>query len=73
MSNKLNFANTINGELSKHMTECENYGITWGCDIDCPVLQAGNCELKNSDNAKLYKEFLNEDNLKRNVSEADEV
>ena len=26
-------------------TDCEKYGMTWGCDEDCPVLNEGKCEL----------------------------
>lgn len=28
--------------------ECERYGMTWGCDEECPVLNKGNCELYSS-------------------------
>ncbi len=42
------------------MTECEKYGMTWGCDLDCPVLRAGQCELKDAENRELYNEFLME-------------
>lgn len=42
------FADTIN-ELGSNtflgMSECEKYGMTWGCNEDCPVLQEGKCEL----------------------------
>lgn len=48
------------GKGFKGITECEKYGMTWGCDIDCPVLQRGECELKDSENKKLYEEYLNE-------------
>jgi len=60
---KIDFANTItelDSGLQKTSDECFKYGITWGCDIDCPVLQRGECELKESDNKDLYQEFLNE-------------
>jgi len=39
---------------------CEQYGIVHGCDINCPVLQDGKCELKYSDNKELYKQWLEE-------------
>lgn len=26
------------------MTECEKYGMAWGCDEDCPVYQRGECK-----------------------------
>ncbi len=61
---KESFAYTIN-ELTKElshasMTACENYGMTWGCDIDCPVLKDGECELQDSENKEIYREFLKE-------------
>ena len=47
---KMGFANSICGmdnNLSyPNMTECEKYGITWGCDKDCPVFQRKECELQ---------------------------
>ena len=36
-----------------NMTECERYGITWGCDKDCPVLQRKECELQEEVEEKL--------------------
>ncbi len=42
------------------MTDCEKYGMTYGCTINCPVLQAGKCELQDTDNKELYNEFLKE-------------
>lgn len=39
--------------------ECFQYGMRSGCDIDCPVLKRGECELKDDDNKKLYNEYLN--------------
>lgn len=47
MDNKMQFAETIsdldNRGLS--MSDCMKYGMTWGCDEDCPVLNEGNCEI----------------------------
>lgn len=68
VSIKTDFANTITEwdlgvTASSVMTDCEKYGMTWGCNVDCPVLRAGNCELKDSDNKELYEEYLSE-NLK---------
>lgn len=40
------------------MTDCEHYGMTYGCNAECPVLLAHKCELKNSDNKKLYEEAI---------------
>lgn len=47
--NKIAFANTISDHVSLQMSDCERYGMTWGCDIDCPVLRAGKCKLKDTD------------------------
>ena len=65
MSDKMNFANTITeidlGSMSSSvMNDCYKYGMTWGCDINCPVLQSGKCELKDDDNKELYQEYLDE-------------
>jgi hypothetical protein len=56
--NKIAFANTLSDTVFIGMTECERYGMTWGCDIDCPVLRNGKCELKDTDNKELYNELL---------------
>ena len=45
------FANTINelGDYSSLMAnECEKYGMTWGCDEGCPVLNRGKCQIYSS-------------------------
>ena len=42
------------------MTSCETYGMTWGCDTDCPVLVSGNCDLMHSENKELWL-LVNED------------
>ena len=58
---KIGFANTM-AELdlgvtaASVMTECEKYGICYGCDIHCPVLQRGECECE--DNKELYQKYL---------------
>lgn len=48
---KESFAETINTMGSNSCllaNECERYGMTWGCDEDCPVLNRGECELYSS-------------------------
>ena len=59
MSTKLNFARTINslGGMPP-MSDCYNYGMTYGCDKHCPVLQAGNCELKDAECKDLYADAI---------------
>lgn len=60
---KIEFANTIcsddKGLSYPNMTECERYGITWGCDRDCPVFQRKQCELQ-EENEKILGGALNE-------------
>ena len=58
-NNKENLSNTLADlQGTAHMmNDCEKYGMTYGCDVDCPVLQAGECELQDTDNKDLYKEF----------------
>lgn len=50
MNRKIEFANSIcnfdEGLSYPNMTECERYGMTWGCDKDCPVFQRKECELQ---------------------------
>lgn len=46
MSNKFGFAENLHdkGGGSLIANECEIYGMTWGCDPDCPVLLRGECK-----------------------------
>lgn len=59
MSCKQGFANTINSHTPHlsfpNMTACESYGMTWGCDPDCPTYIEGKCEIQ-EENAKIFKE-----------------
>lgn len=54
---KSRFANQVcsndKGLSYQNMTECERYGITWGCDEDCPVFQRKECELQKEVEEKL--------------------
>jgi len=58
MSDKQNFANTIvELDLSvtavSIMTDCEKFGMTYGCQEDCPQLLRGECGIfKNNDSSK---------------------
>jgi hypothetical protein len=61
--NKIAFANTLSDTVFIGMNQCERYGMTWGCDTDCPVLRAGKCELKETDNKELYEEMLKQEAL----------
>ena len=31
------------------MTECEAYGMSNGCDCDCPVLRSGKCKIEDTE------------------------
>ena len=49
MSNKMDFADTITemdlGAMAASvMSDCEKFGMTWGCRSDCPVFQRGQCK-----------------------------
>ena len=36
-------------------SECEKFGMTWGCKPDCPVFERGECELQ-EENAKMFED-----------------
>ncbi len=38
------------------MTECEKYGMCYGCDQHCPVLIAGKCD--NEDSIRMYQPLI---------------
>jgi hypothetical protein len=64
MSN-ISFAKTINRmslgtTAASIMTDCEHYGMTYGCNVECPVLCDGRCELQETDNKELYEEAIKE-------------
>ena len=46
--------NRVRNKKPVIVDECHNYGIVNGCDVNCPVLIKGNCELKDTDNKDLY-------------------
>lgn len=55
------FAETINniGSNTGHMTsECENFGMTYGCKPECPVFMEGRCELQEENQKKFLKEGM---------------
>ena len=58
---KLEFANAISirvlgATAASVMTDCEKYGMCYGCDQYCPVLIAGKCD--NEDSIKMYKHLI---------------
>lgn len=60
MNNKMKFcfSRSVADRTSPLLTDCEAYGMMFGCDEDCPVLINGKCELYSSVN-----EFLEEKEL----------
>ena len=40
------------------MTDCEKYGMCYGCDEHCPVLIAGKCD--NEDSIRMYYHLIKE-------------
>ncbi len=66
MSNtREDFSNTLaelslGGTGSLIMSRCESYGMARGCDTGCPVLRAGECKLKDSENKELYEQVIEE-------------
>jgi len=60
---RLSFAKVISTQslgvtASSIMTGCEHYGMTYGCNAECPVLTSGRCELQDSENKELYKQAM---------------
>ncbi len=56
MSYKIQFARAINKvELTD---DCDAYGMTFGCDEDCPVLMRGECPCE--DNKEIFPEYFKE-------------
>jgi len=47
------------------MDDCHKYGVINGCDIDCPVLMRGECELKDDENKELYQECLDQQGVNK--------
>lgn len=58
MDSKFEFASTLADTIYLGMSDCYRYGMCWGCDIECPVLQSGKCELQNTENKYIYEEYL---------------
>ena len=52
------FANSLAdlGGIPLIASECERYGMTWGCDEDCPFFQSGDCH-----NQEVVEQMLNDE------------
>lgn len=61
--NKSMFANTISdfGSDGGTMNDCERYGMTWGCDKNCPVINRGECP-EPVENAHILLEIKEQEN-----------
>lgn len=50
ISERASFAYSLADMNTSHAThfesECEKFGMTWGCRPDCPVFERGECELQ---------------------------
>lgn len=42
---KVAFAKILSDKINPGMSECESYGMAYGCDEYCPVYQEGLCEI----------------------------
>ena len=64
----------LNGHLPAGMTECEKYGMTYGCDGECPVFIAGECKLVDEDPEGFRKAIKETDGFSNwEISELNEV
>ena len=57
MGNRYSFAQTINElTMSSNLSasECETFGMTWGCKPDCPVFERGECKDCFSENIEQF-------------------
>lgn len=61
MNEKTNFAEILNSNESPMMNACERYGIISGCNEECLVLRAGNCQ--NAESVKLYSICISKDDF----------
>lgn len=54
------FADTINahndGLSFPNMTDCESYGMTFGCTPECPTYLSGKCEIEEENKEIFAKE-----------------
>ena len=56
---KVGFANEMStqslGNNGLGMNECMKFGMTWGCQPDCPVFERGECE-RQEEQAEIFAE-----------------
>lgn len=56
---KMDFARTINNYSDNAflgLSDCEYFGMTYGCHPDCPVFLRGECEIQ-KENELLFSEL----------------
>ena len=61
ISDKAKFAYTlcdIDSGVPLIANECERYGMTWGCDTDCPVFSRGECKTEDID---VFKDMIKDE------------
>jgi hypothetical protein len=46
MNYKMDFARTLADTMNPSMSECEAYGMAFGCDEYCPVYERGDCKVE---------------------------
>ena len=67
----MDFANTLALSLgttaASIMTDCEKFGMAYGCQLDCPQLERGECEIYSSID-EMEKERANERNSGKGTS-----
>ena len=57
------FSNTISefDSATKYANECYKFGMTWGCQLDCPVFKLGDCQDVYIENIEQFMVGLDED------------
>jgi len=45
-SNLISFGNTLAESVSSTMSQCEKFGMAFGCRPDCPVFENQECEIQ---------------------------
>lgn len=67
----LGFARVLSDSVNVGMSDCETYGMTYGCDEHCPVFMAGECT--NEDALRFIAKGLLDTTFDLRVCPSDEV
>lgn len=65
MDKRMLFASMLADNTFVGMNDCYKYGMSYGCDIHCPVLARHECELKDDENKEIYEECLKEYDIEK--------